>query len=99
MYHATITPHEAVQPRIVSLEEQLHEAVNALLYSRYRGEAAVIYQEDVHELIGPKRWNVAEHPQTLVEIMERYALSGWHVIDSTENPHRRCWTFKSQLAS
>jgi hypothetical protein len=100
MFFATITPEQASQPRVVSLDEQLHEAVNALLYSRFKTGKVTIYQDDVEDLIGSKRWNLGEHPQKLREVIERYSLSGWDVVDDTDNPHDQRWTFtKSVVAS
>lgn len=53
MYYATITPEEASRGRGSSAEEQLHEAVNALLYSYHSGSSVLIYEEALRELIGP----------------------------------------------
>lgn len=96
MYFSTITPQEASEAKPLSLEEKLHKAVNTLLCTRYVDKAVLIYQEDIEDLIGSKRWNVGEHPRTLALIVTRYANAGWSVIESSINPHRRCWLFTPQ---
>lgn len=92
MYYATITPEEASKGRSTSTEEQLHEAVNTLLYSYYSGSPVLIYEEALSELLGPQ-WNLQIHPATLPEIIQRYRNSGWHVEEDGANPHRRRWRF------
>ncbi len=94
MYYTTITPEEASKGRSVSAEEQLHEAVNALLYSYYTGSPVLIYEEALRELIGPQ-WNLEIHPALLTELMDRYAQSGWTVVEDHRNPHRRLWRLSS----
>ena len=96
MHHFAITPQEALNPRIVSVEEQLSEAVKTLLSSRYKGDSAVIFQEDIVDLIGSPRWNVAEHPRKLAEIVELYKTVGWNIVDSSTSPHRRSWSFSAK---
>lgn len=92
MYYATITPEEASRGRGSSAEEQLHEAVNALLYSYYSGSSVLIYEEALRELIGPL-WNLEIHPSLLPELIQRYAEAGWDVAEDGSNPHRRRWHF------
>lgn len=92
MNYATITPEEANRGRKSSAEEQLHEAVNALLYSYCSGAPVLIYEEALRELIGPQ-WNLEIHPAMLPEIAQRYSDCGWNVVEDSVNPHRRRWRF------
>lgn len=90
-----VTPAEASLPRVVVIEDQLCEALNVLLYSKYKNGKAVIYQEDVAELIGYMRWDLGRHPKKLREVMKTFEASGWTITDSTDNPHVPRWTFTS----
>lgn len=95
MFLATITPKEASNPRVVTVEEELHEAINALLYSRFRGKPVTIYREDVAELIGPDRWNLEIHPKLLDQVIHRYSNSGWIVQELVNDPRHRRWSFSA----
>lgn len=93
MFLSTITPEQAQNPRIVTPEEEIHEALNTLLYSRFRGAPVTIYRDDLARLIGPDRWNLETHPQALDQVLQRYPASGWSLTETTSNPHSRCWSF------
>lgn len=95
MFLPLITPEEASNPRVVTAEEELHEAVNALLYSRFRGSPVNIYREDVADLIGRDRWNLEIHPRLLDQVVLRYRDSGWAIQEMANDPRHRRWSFSA----